>query len=111
MNDPNEEDGGDCSRGSEPVGLIPSRRDGEGEGSAGCVPYAVVITSNHMKRVLSWGQVSEERLSTASDFTPLVIPAVEFVLKAHALGNRQTQPVITNHNGLRQRWENGIGMD
>src|ERR1700689_1234170 len=79
------------ARHTEPIRLIPGRRDTKVQRCAFFVPEAVVIAGDHAKAVFSRVKVSVESLPPRSRFLPSCISAFHFVTEANLLGHRKAQ--------------------
>src|SRR3979409_1606467 len=86
----------DNAENSEPVRLVPGRRDAEVQDCAGGIPDTVVIACDYVKPVSAWAKVTIERLSSCSGFLPSSIAALQFVAKAHFLRNYKAQRRIVD---------------
>src|SRR5580704_5980727 len=89
----------------EPGGLEPGRRDAEFQSCSFFVPQPVIVASHHPKPVISWTEVSIERLAPGSSLLPAGIATLQFVTKAHFLRGHETQCRVINFEVSREPGE------
>src|SRR5580692_3791150 len=94
---------GDKAESSEPVCLIPRRRDAEVQSGTSLVPDTIVVACDHAKLVSPWAKVIIESLPPCSWLLPDCIAAFQFVAKAHFLWNYKAQCRVVNFKITRKR--------
>ena len=91
VDSPYDEDNRHNAENSEPVRLIPGRRDAEVQSGTGFVPDAIVITSDHAKTIVSRRQVCVGNLPSAYGAVPVIIVALELVAELDVFWGRQAE--------------------
>src|SRR5882762_8486176 len=103
MKSPQNENCGHNAENSEPVCLIPGRRDYEVQCGTGVVPDAIVVACDHAKPVSSWAKVTIESLPPLSWLLPDCVAPFQFVAKAYFLRDHKTQCRVLNFEITRKR--------
>src|SRR5215472_5277007 len=81
---------------TEPVCLVPGRRDGERQGSTSFVPHATVIAGTHAEAVAARRQIAIERLPASVGVLPIAIPTFELVAKKYLFRHDEAERCIVD---------------
>src|SRR5258707_58587 len=94
VDNPHDEDNGENAENSEPVRLIPGRRDAEVQGCTGVVPDAIVITRDHAKPIIPRRQVCVVSLASAHGAVPVIVVALKLVAELNLFWGRQAEGCV-----------------
>src|SRR5271155_2732862 len=90
-------------RHTEPICLVPGRRDAKVQRCAFFVPETVIITGDHAKAVFPRAKIAVESLTPRSRFLPSCIAPFQFVTKTHFLRHDEAQRGVVDLEITRER--------
>src|SRR5260370_21366468 len=96
VDNPHDEDTRNKAENSEPVRLVPGRRNAEDQGGTGVVPDVIVIACNHFETVLPGSQIVIKSLPASACILPIDIAPFELIAKSHLLGNHETESSVVD---------------